>query len=359
MQYTKTAKTLKPNLLVILLGLFSLLVFLMIFSIGLGSVSLDASTVYRALINNLFQRDVFEQTWSNSVGNIVYQLRFPRLLLAAVGGASLALTGVIMQTLTRNALADPYILGVSSGASAGATVSIVLGTFSFVGSQNVATALGAFLGSALASFLVFELSDIQKSYSKTKLVLTGVAVSSIFAALTTLVVTFARNDSLVKNAMFWAAGSLSGASFVQVKIAAGVLSVCFAVAMYYGKDLDIFILGDTLAMNLGVNPQKLLYIMMLINTLLTGTIVSFMGVVGFVGLLVPHIARSFVGTAHRKLLPTSMLLGAILMVITDTLGRTLISPQEIPLGVITALFGGPFFLFLIKKKKYQFGGKSC
>lgn len=347
----------KGILLSKLLVLAVVLFLMMIFSITLGSVSIDVATTYKSLINNVMEKAVFPVTWNLSVDSIIYELRLPRIILAAIGGASLAMAGVLMQTLTRNSLADPYILGISSGASAGATLSIVFGTFSFVGSANLATALGAFLGAGLTAFLVFSLSGVSKIFSKTKLVLTGVAVSSIFGAITTFIVTYAKNDSLVKNAIFWAAGSLSGANYNQIKIAMAVLVICFAGAMYFGRDLDVFILGETMAKNMGINTGLLVRFIMVSTTVLTGTMVSFMGVVGFVGLLIPHIGRFFTGSSHRSLIPVSMLLGAILMVFTDTVGRILISPQEIPLGVITALLGGPFFLFLLKNNSYSFGGK--
>lgn len=353
MKKITSQESLLPKLLVLAVVLF----FMILFSITLGSVSIDIGDTYRSLVNNIFGKTIFEVTWDASVDSIIYELRLPRLLLAAIGGGALAMAGVLMQTLTRNALADPYILGISSGASAGATCSIVMGSFAFAGSSNIATALGAFLGASLTSVLVFGLSGSAKNFSKTKLVLTGVAISSIFGALTTLIVTYAKNDSLVKNAIFWAAGSLSGASYNQIKIALVVLLIIFAICMYYGRDLDVFILGETMAKNMGVNTQHVVYGILIGTTLLTGTMVAFMGVVGFVGLLIPHIGRLFVGSAHRRLIPMSMFLGAILMVFTDTVGRTLIAPQEIPLGVITALLGGPFFLFLLRNNSYRFGGQ--
>lgn len=346
----------KSSILSKLLVLTVILFFIVIFSITQGSVNIDAGITYKSLINNILGTEIFDVYWDSGIDSIIYELRLPRIILACISGASLALSGVLMQTLTRNSLADPYILGISSGASAGATMAIVFGGFLSIGS-NVTTVIGAFLGAAISSFLVFLLSDISKAFLKTKLVLTGIAISSIFGALTTLIVTYAKNDNLVKTAIFWVAGSLSGSNYEQIKLALVVMLICLVISIYIGRDLDLFILGENVARNMGVDIEKTMRIVFFIATILTGTVVAFIGVVGFVGLLVPHIARQFTGSSHRKLIPISMLIGAILMVFTDTLGRTLISPQEIPLGVITALIGGPFFLFLLKRSSYSFGGK--
>lgn len=346
----------KQSMLSKLLVLAVILCFVVIFSVTQGSVNIDIDVTYKSLINNILGKSIFEVYWDKGIDSIIYELRLPRIILACISGASLALAGVLMQTLTRNSLADPYILGISSGASAGATLAIVFGGVSFF-SSNVTTVMGAFIGATVSSLLVFLLSDVSKTFSKTKLVLTGIAVSSIFGALTTLIVTYAKNDSLVKTAIFWVAGSLSGANYSQIKIALSILLVCIAIIIYIARDLDLFILGENIARNMGVNVEKTVGLVFIIATILTGTIVAFIGVVGFVGLLVPHIARHLVGSSHRKVIPISMLMGAILMVVTDAVGRTIISPQEIPLGVITALIGGPFFLFLLKQSSYNFGGK--
>ncbi len=260
-----------------------------------------------------------------------------------------------MQTLTRNSLADPYILGISSGASAGATLSIVLGILSSFGHLGIA--LGAFLGSLIASIMVFKISGVSKVYSKTKLILTGVAVSSIFTAVTNFIITFAKNDSLVKSAVFWTIGSLAGANYNQVKFSLVIMVITSILSMLLYKDLDAMLLGEAVAKNIGINTKFIIRFIMIASTLLTGTIVAFTGVIGFVGLIVPHIARQMVGSSHKKLIPFGIVIGSILMVITDTIARTVLSPQEVPIGVITAFLGGPFFLYLMQKSTYRFGGK--
>lgn len=323
--------------------------------ITFGSVNIDVDITFKSLVNNLLSKEVFARTWDSNIDSIVFKLRLPRLFLAIIGGGALALVGILMQTLTRNSLADPYILGISSGASAGATLSIVIGAFSFLG--NLGIAFGAFLGAVLSSIMVFQISGVTRVYSKTRLILTGVAVSSIFTAITTFIITYAKNDSLVKNAVFWTVGSLSGANYNQVKVALIVTSITVVTSMLIHRDLDAMLLGEAVARNIGINTKLIIRYIMIASTLLTGTIVAFTGIIGFVGLLVPHIARNMVGSSHKRLIPFGIVIGAILMVITDTVARTILSPQEVPIGVITAFLGGPFFLYLMHKNTYNFGGK--
>ncbi len=315
--------------------------------ITFGSVKIDVGVTFKSLINNILNKEIFAKDWPNNIDNIVFKLRLPRLLLAIVSGGALALVGILMQTLTRNSLADPYILGISSGASAGATLSIVLGILSSFGHLGIA--LGAFLGSLIASIMVFKISGVSKVYSKTKLILTGVAVSSIFTAVTNFIITFAKNDSLVKSAVFWTIGSLAGANYNQVKFSLVIMVITTILSMLLYKDLDAMLLGEAVAKNIGINTKFIIRFIMIASTLLTGTIVAFTGVIGFVGLIVPHIARQMVGSSHKKLIPFGIVIGSILMVITDTIARTVLSPQEVPIGVITAFLGGPFFLYLMQK----------
>ena len=353
---TKNKKTLKCNSCTLKFILLIIALFIITtVCITFGSVNIEVGVTFKSLINNILNKEIFTKTWGNNIDNIVFKLRLPRLLLAIVSGGALALVGILMQTLTKNSLADPYILGISSGASAGATLSIVLGTFSFIGTFGIA--FGAFLGSLIASILVFQISGVSKVYSKTKLILTGIAVSSIFTAVTNFIITFARNDSLVKSAVFWTIGSLAGANYNQVKFALVIMIITAILSMLLYKDLDAMLLGEAVAKNIGINTKLIIRFIMLASTLLTGTIVAFTGVIGFVGLIVPHIARQMVGSSHKKLIPFGIIIGSILMVITDTIARTILSPQEVPIGVITAFLGGPFFLYLMQKSTYKFGGK--
>ena len=347
--------SLKSNFTLKLFLLFIALIFSTIICITFGSVKIDIDITFKSLVNSLLHKEVFIRTWDSNIDNIIFKLRLPRLFLSMITGGSLTLVGILMQTLTRNSLADPYILGISSGASTGATSSIILGTFAFLGGFKIP--IGAFLGAILASIIVFEISNVTRAYSKTKLILTGVAVSSLFTATTTFIITYAKNDSLVKNAVFWTVGSLAGANYTQVKISLLILILTLCTSLLFYRDLDTMLMGETLAKNMGINTKFIIRYIMIASTLLTGTIVAFTGVIGFVGLIVPHIARNLVGSSHKKLIPVGVLIGGILLVITDTLARTVLSPEEIPIGVITAFLGAPFFLYLIHKSTYKFGGQ--
>ena len=345
-------KNFKKYLLILIL----ILVLVSIICITLGSVKIDTNIIFKAFTNKLFGREIYQKTWENNLESIIFNLRLPRIFLAIISGSVLSFVGVLMQTLTRNSLSDPYILGISSGASTGATISIVLGLFSFLGSFGIT--VGAFLGAMLSALMVFNISGVTKRYLKNRLILTGVAVSFIFTAITNFVIVYAKNDSLVKNAVFWSMGSLAGANYNQVKFSAVALIISFLLTTIFYKDLDALLLGEVMARNLGVNTKILIRYILVISTLLTGIIVAFTGVIGFVGLIVPHIARQFIGAKHKRLIPLSMIIGAILMVVTDTIARTVLSPEEIPIGIVTALLGAPFFLYLISLNNYDFGGNK-
>lgn len=346
----------RKNFKTCLIVLILMLIIVSMICITFGSVKIDVDIIFKAFINKLFNDEIYQKTWGNNIESIIFKLRLPRIFLAIIAGSALSFIGALMQTLTRNSLSDPYILGISSGASTGATISIVLGAFSFLGSFGIT--VGAFLGAMLSAIMVFKISGVTKKYLKNRLILTGVAVSFIFAAITNLVIVYAKNDSLVKNAVFWSMGSLAGANYNQVKFSAAALIVSFIVTTIFYKDLDALLLGEVMARNLGVNTKILIRYILFISTLLTGIIVAFTGVIGFVGLIVPHIARQCIGSKHKRLIPFSMVIGAILMVITDTIARTALSPEEIPIGIVTALLGAPFFLYLIRLNNYDFGGNK-
>ena len=322
-------------------------------AIGFGSVDLKLVDIYKVIINNTIGTDLFEQTWNNSLGNIVWNIRLPRVLLASVIGAGLALSGLLMQCATKNILADPYTLGISAGASTGAVLVLSLSL------GGLSVELGAFFGAMLSSLLVFLLANRRGSMTITRLILTGVAVSAFFNATTNYVI-FANSDSrTAQTALFWMTGSLSGAKWAQLPVCLLVLTVAVIISMLMYKQLDIILLGENVAMTMGVNVPLFKVIIIGIITLLTGTMVAYSGPIGFVGLIIPHIVRGILGTSiHKYIIPVSLMLGAITLIWSDVLARTLAPPQEIPLGIITAFVGAPFFIVMLRKGSYSFGGKS-
>ncbi|WP_448820299.1 FecCD family ABC transporter permease [Cetobacterium sp.] len=331
---------------------FTSIIILGTIAVTIGSVSLSSVHVWKILINKLFNNNFFTVDWKKSTEMIVWNLRVPRVILALLGGAGLSLVGILMQALTKNSLASPYILGISSGASTGAVISIVLGNFWGV---SFSPGIGAFIFGTFTAFLVFYLAG-NGGYSSTKLVLIGVAVSSLFSGVTTFLVTTAKNESQLRGAMFWISGSLAGARWENLMTLFLVLLMSTILVIIRYRELNILIAGDELAETLGVDVRRLRFFIVVISTFLTGFIVSATGVIGFVGLVIPHISRGLVGSNHKRLIPCAIVLGALFLLGTDTLTRMIFKTQEIPIGVVTSMLGAPFFMSMLRKNSYNFGG---
>ncbi|MGL5001254.1 MAG: FecCD family ABC transporter permease [Cetobacterium sp.] len=321
-------------------------------AVMIGSVSLSPEHVWKILINKIFSKDIFAVEWKKSTEMIIWNLRVPRIILSLLVGSGLSLVGILMQALTKNSLASPYILGISSGASTGAVMSIVLGGVLGI---KFSPGIGAFILGTFTAFFVFYLAG-SKTYSNTRLILIGVAVSSFFSGVTTFLVTTAKNESELREAMFWISGSLAGARWDELKTLFFVLIFTLCLALLKYRELNILIVGDDLAQTLGVNVIKLRLLIVVISTFLTGFIVSSTGVIGFVGLIIPHICRVIVGSNHKRLIPAAVLLGALFLLSADTLTRAIFTNQEIPIGVITSICGAPFFMSMLRKNSYNFGG---
>ncbi len=324
-------------------------------AIRLGSVDMDFDVIKKVLVNKLTGRTIYEDTWRASTELIIWTIRTPRILTAFVVGAGLTLCGILMQVLTKNSLADPYVLGISHGASAGAVSVIMYGWLSVLGGYG--TMAGAFLGAVISIVLALRIATVRNKVTATQLVLAGIAVSALFGAVTNFMIYHTKTGSdKVKTASYWMMGSLSGASWEKLKYAAIAFAVCFVLIMLLTRQLDVLLLGDDVAATVGVDTGKLKIWIIVIATLLTGVIVSVSGTIGFVGLTFPHITRSIVGTKHRRLVPASMLVGGTFLVIADILSRVVVAPEELPIGVVSAFFGAPFFLYLIRKSNGKFGG---
>ena len=324
-------------------------------AIRLGSVDLEFDTIRKILINRLTGREMYKPDWKSSTELIVWTIRTPRILTAFVVGAGLTLCGILMQVLTKNSLADPYVLGISHGASAGAVSVIMYGWLNILGGYG--TMAGAFLGSVVSILLALRIATVRNKVTATQLVLAGIAVSALFSAATNFMIYHTKTGSdKVKTATYWMMGSLSGSSWEKLKYATIAFVVCFCLIMLLTRQLDVLLLGDDVAATVGVDTGKLKLWIIIISTLLTGIIVSVSGTIGFVGLTFPHITRSIVGTKHKRLVPASMLVGGTFLVIADILSRVLVAPEELPIGVVSAFFGAPFFLYLIKKSNGKFGG---
>lgn len=275
----------------------------------------------------------------------VWQFRLPRVLLAGLAGAGLALAGALMQVTVRNPLAEPYILGVSSGASVGAVLVIVLGSAAVGGlSLNVA----AFVGALVACGCVAALARKDGTLSPTRMILSGVALGSLFSAITSYL-TISTDAQNVVSVLFFLLGSVSAATMTSLVGPAVALVVGCVVAAAFSRSLNALLTGDESAASLGVDATRLRGGLLVVASLLTGTVVSVAGGIGFVGLVVPHVARIVVGSDHRRMLPVTVLGGAVFLMAADLLARTVAAPTEIPLGIFTAFVGAPFFLWLMRR----------
>lgn len=277
---------------------------------------------------------------------IVWELRLPRILTGAAVGAGLALVGAIMQALTRNQLADPYLLGISSGASLGAVTVLLLGA-------ALVLPLAAFVGALLALGATLALAGSFGRITPTRTVLAGVAVSSLATALTSFVIFWAATGDSYREVLSWLLGSLAGARWEAVLIAGGALVVVGLPLVLTGRLLDAFALGDTTAASLGIPVQGVRWTLLAASALLTGALVSVSGAIGFVGLVLPHAVRLLVGPGHRALLPLSALVGAVFLVWADTLARTVFEPRELPVGIVTAIVGAPVFAALLVRRRSE------
>ncbi len=319
-----------------------------LFATALGSVHIGANEILKLLLNHtgLFH---FRQTWNQTDEIIILQLRLPRVVGAALVGAALAVAGVLFQGLLRNPLADPFLIGTSAGAGLGITVAFLLPTsVLFLGFGQIAAF--AFLGALAAVALVYWLARVGGRTSVISLLLAGFVVSTLMAAIQTLAVDLNTELQLrFRSVLSWQSGGIAVDSWNQVGIVAVVVFLGLAAALGLASTLNALALGEEGAAYLGVQVERQKALLIAVAALLTGASVAIAGLVGFVGLVVPHILRLLLGPGHRLLLPTAALGGALFLVIADLLARVLIAPAQLPLGVLTALAGGPFFLYLLRR----------
>ncbi|SCL19888.1 FecCD family ABC transporter permease [Micromonospora inyonensis] len=285
---------------------------------------------------------------------IVWELRLPRALLALVVGAGLAIAGAGMQTLVRNSLADPYLLGISSGASVGATAALTTGALAGLGLYAVST--GALLGAVGSALLIWLIATAQGGLTPIRLVLSGVVLSSGFSAIASLLVFLSDDARAANSVMFWMLGSVGGATWEKLVIPAAFVVVLAAGLLVVHRWLDALAAGPETAAALGINVAALRTALFVILSVVVGVLVAVSGGVGFVGLIVPHAARLMVGARHRVVLPVAAVAGAMFLVWVDVLARVMVRPQEIPLGVVTGVLGAPLFLLLMGRGSYRFGG---
>ncbi|MYV99814.1 iron ABC transporter permease [Streptomyces sp. SID3343] len=314
----------------------------MLIAAGIGSVDVPVADTWRIVGGHATGR---REGLDPVLDQIIWQYRVPRVLLAALAGAGLAVAGVVLQALVANPLADPYVLGVSSGASFGAVL-VITGGAAAAGGLGVSAA--AFAGAAAATVLVFALGLRRGRIAPMRLLLAGVAVGYVLTAATGYVQLRATPNEM-RQVMFWMLGSVAGARWDQLQVVGVVVPAATALLLLYGRRLNAMVTGDEQATALGVDVHRMRACLLAVSALLTGTVIAVTGGVGFVGLMIPHIVRLGFGADHRRVLPLAALVGALYLVAVDLASRTLDSPNEFPLGIFTAAVGAPFFLWLLRR----------
>ncbi|WP_086799036.1 FecCD family ABC transporter permease [Streptomyces caniscabiei] len=319
----------------------------MVVAVSIGAVNIPVADVWTVLLHHVTGQGATDDP---ALDQIVWTFRAPRVALAALVGAGLAVTGAVLQTLVANPLADPIVLGFSYGASLGAVLVITLGGAALAGLGGLGVSGAAFIGALTAGLLAFALGQRRGRLAPTRLVLAGVIVGYVFLSLTSFVQLMATPTEL-RTVMFWMLGSVAGAQWDQLPTVAVVVLTSTVVLTLFGRRLNALLAGDESATALGVDVNRLRAVLLVISALLTGTVIAVAGGIGFVGLMIPHLVRLTVGADHRRLLPLTALLGAIYLVVVDLLSRTLNRPNELPLGILTVLLGAPFFLWLLRRNK--------
>ena len=325
-------------------GLIALLVSLSI-AVSVGAVAVPAGTVWGVLANKL-SPGLFEQTWSQGREAIVWNIRFPRAILAMMVGAGLAIVGASLQAVTRNPLADPHLLGISSGGAFGAIFAL-LHSGLFLGALTVP--LLAFFGALAATLIVLGVSRLADASSADRLVLAGVAVSFIIMAAANGLI-FLGDPRASHTVVFWMLGGLGLAQWDQLIYPLVILILCGAWLTLRTTQLNAMTIGDETAATLGIAVARFRLIVFVIGALITGVMVAFSGIIGFVGLMVPHIARMLVGGDYTRVLPASALVGAIFLLWADIAARTVMAPEDMPIGIVTGIVGGMFFVWLLGRR---------
>jgi iron complex transport system permease protein len=327
-----------------IVGMALLLGITIMVTLGIGSTDIPFGTLFHILLSKLPLIHI-EPTWTSNTEIILFDIRLPRLLLAGLVGAALAVAGTTYQGLFRNPLADPYLIGVAQGAALGAVIGFMLPVSWQIGSIP----LLAFVGAVSAAVMVYSIAKVGKTLPMTTLILAGVAIGAFLAAITSYLM-IASGDRL-HGIISWLLGSFALTSWWQVAMVTPYILVGTVIIWLYARPLNVMQLDEEQAQQLGINVEQVKLILLGAATLITAAAVCFCGIIGFVGIIIPHAMRLIWGPDHRFLLPLATFAGAIFLILADTAARTMLAPTEVPIGVITAFLGAPFFLYILRQKK--------
>ena len=330
-------------LLGILLAVLGISLFL---AVSMGSVAINLGDTYRIILSRLgFPLEIGEV--SKSTLAIVWNMRFPRVLLGLIVGAGLSMCGSVMQSTVNNPIAEPYVLGISAGATLGATLSIILGL-------KVMVSLGAFFGAILATIAVLIIASMQGGRMTTSsLILSGTVVNALFLAFSNFIISVGANADSVMTIKFWTMGSLAGTSWSDLVLPTIVVGMAFLFFSTQYRVFNAMMMGDEAALTLGIPLRFYWYLYVTMVAVLTAVLVATCGIIGFVGLITPHLARGLVGTNYRRLFPVATLLGALFVIWADVLSRVIIPNAELPIGIFTALVGAPFFIYIVGGRRRE------
>lgn len=335
--------------------LFAILIISIAFAVTIGSVDISIKEVYEVIFYKFFDIKNGAEI-PRAVSDVIMLIRLPRIILAIAVGIGLSVCGAVMQAIVKNPLADPYILGISSGASLGANLAIIMGVGTMFGSNYIG--IMGFLGAFIVSMLVLALSNVGGRSSSVKLLLSGMALSSVCSAFSSFIIYISNDSQKLKSVTFWLMGSLAGAKWSEIALIFPIVLVASIFFMSQYRILNLMLLGDETAITLGTDLQYYRVIYLIIASLIIGIIVYASGMIGFIGLIIPHIVRMIFGTDHKKVIPISGLLGAVVLIWADVLSRIIIKGTEIPIGILISIIGAPSFVYLMISKTYDFGGKK-
>ena len=343
---TKKGSVLRTSMYVaVLIGLAAFLIFSILAAITFGNADLSLKDVYSVIAYKLFHIKSLSAYAEGAVHDVVWLIRLPRVLLALAVGMALSVCGVVMQAIVQNPLADPYVLGISSGASFGATLAIMLG-------------VTAFIGAMVTSFAVIAIANMGGKATSAKLILAGMAVSAVCSAFSNFVIYITNDKNAATEVMKWTMGSLAGASWSRVGVMLPVTLICVIIFWTQYRNLNLMLLGDDVSITLGTDLHRLRTFYLIVASVMIGFAVYCAGVIGFVGLVIPHVIRILFGTDHRRLLPLSALLGASFLIWCDVACRVILKNSEMPIGVLVSIIGAPCFIYLLVRKSYGFGGSK-
>lgn len=345
----------KSSFIILLIVLFIILLLSLLLGVAIGSSNITMADVYNVIVHKLFGIGNAKYG-SGAMHDVVLLIRLPRLILAIAVGIGLSICGAVMQAVVKNPLADPYVLGISSGAYFGAVVAVLLGVGSVFGGNFVGVL--AFIGAFAVSLGVLFLSNIGGRANTAKLLLSGMALSAVCSAISNFIVYVSKDKEGVSTVTYWLMGSLSGANWITNLVVVPVVLIGFIFFLIQYRTLNLMLYGDETAVTLGTNLHIWRHVYLLVCAAIVGVLVYAAGMIGFVGLVIPHCVRMIVGTDHKKVIPLSALIGAIFLIWVDVCCRVLLKGNELPIGVLTGIIGAPVFIYLMVRRKYGFGGKD-